>query len=250
MLEIGTSLREARRRRKLELATVERATRIRVQQLEALEQERFEQLPPDPYRRSFLREYADFLGLDSDLYTTEYDRRFRPPETPVPSPPARRHETRSRLLSGKLGLLLAGLLAIVALAAVGAWQLSRPGGSGGHLGTSATLGHGRPRTASPAHHHAGRAGPARKAARTLVLTATRGSCWVWVRLGSSAGPTIYRGTLPAGKSLRFGLNRPLWVRLGAPWNLDAAIGTRSLTEALPGYPANVLATAAGLRSAP
>src|ERR1700747_1747766 len=69
MLEIGSSLREARRLRKVELVEVERATRIRVQQLEALEQERFENLPPDPYRRSFLREYADFLGLDADLYT-------------------------------------------------------------------------------------------------------------------------------------------------------------------------------------
>ena len=80
MLEIGSSLREARRLRKIELADVERATHIRVKQLEALEQERFELLPPDPYRRSFLREYADFLGLDADLYTSEYDFRFHSPE--------------------------------------------------------------------------------------------------------------------------------------------------------------------------
>jgi cytoskeleton protein RodZ len=56
MLEIGNSLREARHRRKLELAEVEKATRIRVQQLEALEHEQFDRLPPHPYPRSFLRE--------------------------------------------------------------------------------------------------------------------------------------------------------------------------------------------------
>ena len=47
MLEIGSSLREARRLRNVDLADVEKATRIRVQQLEALEQERFDQLPPE-----------------------------------------------------------------------------------------------------------------------------------------------------------------------------------------------------------
>jgi Helix-turn-helix domain len=56
MLEIGSSLREARERRGLELAKVEAATRIRARYLEALESERFELLPEGPYRRSFLRE--------------------------------------------------------------------------------------------------------------------------------------------------------------------------------------------------
>ena len=46
MLQIGTSLREARERRGLEFADVERETRVRARYLRALEEERFDQLPP------------------------------------------------------------------------------------------------------------------------------------------------------------------------------------------------------------
>src|SRR5262249_42104235 len=110
MLEIGSSLREARRHRNVDLADVERATHIRVKHLEALEQEQFELLPPDPYRRSFLREYADFLGPDADLLTTEYDFRFPPPEPSLPSPPPR----RARTVAAR-PLVVAGVVVVTAL---------------------------------------------------------------------------------------------------------------------------------------
>jgi hypothetical protein len=82
----------------------------------------------------------------------------------------------------------------------------------------------------------------------LVLTAARGSCWLWVRIGSAGGRTTYMRTLQPGQTLRFGLRRPLWIRLGAPWNIDAAIGQRSLNQLLPIQTGDVLATTAGLRA--
>ena len=85
MFEIGSSLREARGRRRLDLDEVAEATMIRVRYLEALENERFYLLPKGPYRRSFLREYADFLGLDGEAFAAEYDLRFVEPE-PAPAP--------------------------------------------------------------------------------------------------------------------------------------------------------------------
>ena len=45
MFEIGSSLREARMRRQLELSQIERDTRIRAKYLMALEDDRFELLP-------------------------------------------------------------------------------------------------------------------------------------------------------------------------------------------------------------
>ena len=238
MLEIGSSLREARRRRNVDLAAVERATRIRVQQLEALEHERFEQLPPDPYRRSFQREYADYLGLDSDLYTSEYDLRFHPPEPRLPSPPPRRSPRARRLL------LAAAVIVVAALLGLAAWQLGGSGGKG-HLAPKTP-----PTTAAraPVSTHPNATATPKKTPRLLVLTAARGSCWLLVRIGSARGPTVYEQTLQAGRTLRLGLRRPLWIRLGAPWSLDAAIGRQSL--ALPARIGDVVATAAGLRSAP
>jgi cytoskeletal protein RodZ len=46
-----------------------------VRYLRALEEERFEQLPAGAYRRTFLRGYANFLGLDADGFVDEYAAR-------------------------------------------------------------------------------------------------------------------------------------------------------------------------------
>lgn len=242
MFEIGDSLREARSRRKVGLSEVEKATRIRVQQLEALEQEQFDLLPPDPYRRSFLREYAEFLGLDGDLYTSEYDRRFAAPE-PVVLPP--RRSGRSPRPPSKRRLISIAAVALVVLIGVAVWLL---GGTGSVTPTPTTLPHART-TPRPHTRHRVTATPAPKRS-PLVLTAARGSCWLWVRTGSNTGQTIYQQTLQPGQTLRFSLRGPLWIRIGAPWNLDARIGQRSLTPALPSRTGDVLATTAGIRPAP
>src|SRR3954454_11665587 len=77
VFEIGATLREARERQGLELTQIERALKIRARQLQALEYEHFDWLPGDAYARSFLRTYADYLGLDWQLYLAEYDSRYR-----------------------------------------------------------------------------------------------------------------------------------------------------------------------------
>ncbi len=68
MFQLGSTLREARTRQGLELRDAAEATRIRVKFLAALEGERFGELPAEAYARAFLRTYAEFLGLDGDVY--------------------------------------------------------------------------------------------------------------------------------------------------------------------------------------
>jgi hypothetical protein len=74
VFEIGSSLREARMRRKLELSQVEQDTRIRAKYLMALEDDRFEALPEPAYAKGFLRTYADYLGLDAQRFVTRTSR--------------------------------------------------------------------------------------------------------------------------------------------------------------------------------
>ena len=76
MFEIGNSLREARLRRRIEFAQAEQATKIRGKYLRALEDEQFDVLPSQTYVKGFLRTYADYLGLDGQLYVDEYNSRF------------------------------------------------------------------------------------------------------------------------------------------------------------------------------
>src|SRR3954471_1103934 len=76
MFEIGNSLREARTRRQLEIAQAEQSTKIRGKYLRALEEEQFDLLPSQTYVKGFLRTYADYLGLDGQLYVDEFNSRF------------------------------------------------------------------------------------------------------------------------------------------------------------------------------
>src|ERR1700739_1100091 len=80
MFEIGGSLREARLKRTLTPADVQKAIRIRDRYLQALEEERWELLPGDAYVKGFLRTYADYLGLDGSLSVEVYTSRFSHPE--------------------------------------------------------------------------------------------------------------------------------------------------------------------------
>ncbi len=64
MSELGRLLVEAREAKKLSLADVEAATRVRQKYLEALEQGNYGILPPGAIARGFLRNYARFLELD------------------------------------------------------------------------------------------------------------------------------------------------------------------------------------------
>jgi len=238
MFEIGTSLGEARRREGLTLSEVEAATKIRVRYLDALERDRFDLLPPGAYRQSFLREYAEFLGLDGDVYAAEYHSRFGAPEPePFPTPV---REMRSRL-PVKTMIVVGG----VVLAALGAWLL------GGKKDMTTASPPTLPVRLHPSHQPAARPlTPNRTAQRAkttaLVMRASTGDCWLSVRVGGDLGPVAFQRTLLQGESVRFGLRRPLWIRLGAPWNLNATIAGRVVSNQLPQQTGNILVTAGGV----
>jgi cytoskeleton protein RodZ len=78
--DIGSLLRETRIRNKIDITTVEDATKIRAKYLRALENEEWILLPGPTYVKTFLRTYAQFLGLDPHLLVEEYSARFEEPE--------------------------------------------------------------------------------------------------------------------------------------------------------------------------
>jgi cytoskeleton protein RodZ len=75
---IGERLREARMRQKIDIADVERATKIRAKYLRALENEEFGLLPGNTFVKTFLRTYAEHLGLDPQLLLEEYRAEYEP----------------------------------------------------------------------------------------------------------------------------------------------------------------------------
>jgi len=186
---IGESLREARARRGIELSDVERATKIRVKYLRAMEEERWELLPGAAYARGFLRTYGSFLGLDGEALVEEYGHRHEPVED-------RYHEDEPLLLKAPgpgrprlrfSGAVLAGLT-IAALAGVVA-VLGLTGGEGRGAGTQE--GEASPTVSSTAEP------PPRPSEVSLELTSTG---TVWVCLVDERGRALVDGvTLVPGE---------------------------------------------------
>jgi cytoskeleton protein RodZ len=243
MFKLGSSLRDARVRRGIELSQVAAETQIRTRYLQALEDERFELLPGSVYAKGFLRAYADYLGLESQLFVDEYNARFNADETP-PAPPQLKLRPRPLRLYG-----IAATVLLLALAgALLTWQLNRssPRPVRSRAASAAAAGApapATPRTVQPTTRRASR--PTKPAAAALVLRATHGPCWLSVRVRSEHGRYLFEGTLEPGDSRRFA-DGQLWIRIGAPWNLEASLAGRRLS--LPQTVANVVVTANGIRS--
>jgi cytoskeleton protein RodZ len=124
MAEIGATLREARMRARIDVSEIEAQTKIRAKYLRALENEEWDLLPGPTFVRSFLRTYAQALGLDDKALVDEYRRIYEQPSEldhqPVMSAPRRagaragsssRGPSRAYLLAlGAVGLVIVLLL--------------------------------------------------------------------------------------------------------------------------------------------
>ena len=81
-------------RQKIDIAEVEAATKIRAKYLRALENEEFGLLPGPTFVKTFLRTYAEHLGLDAQLLVEEYRVQHEPRGEELgpinPTPPRRR----------------------------------------------------------------------------------------------------------------------------------------------------------------
>src|SRR4051794_9393920 len=120
MPSIGETLREARMRQHLDITDVEARTKIRAKYLRALENEDFGMLPGTTFVKSFLRTYAEFLGLDPHLLVEEYRVRHDPRDeselTPFAPPRPRGRERRRPPRSP--APWLGGVLAVVGILAL------------------------------------------------------------------------------------------------------------------------------------
>ena len=115
---IGDTLREARVRQRVNIEELEQSTKIRAKYLRALENEEFGLLPGPTYVKSFLRTYAEKLGLDAHVLVEEFRAKYEEPEPmefqPLASPP---RDARRRPVAPRFGPGAAIVGAAVALLA-------------------------------------------------------------------------------------------------------------------------------------
>ena len=118
-------------RQKLDIADVEDRTKIRAKYLRALENEEWGALPGPTFVKTFLRTYAEVVGVDPHLLVEEYRTQHEteePPELQPIAPGPRRRAPRRRppvspgppgRLAVILGLLAAGVAFLLVLGLTG-----------------------------------------------------------------------------------------------------------------------------------
>lgn len=238
MFEIGNSLREARLRQGLDFPEIEQGTKIRGKYLRALEDEQFDVLPAQTYVKGFLRSYAEYLGLDGQLYVDEYNSRFVVGEEEPQSRPRRSAPPSSRGVQVQSRVVLLTLLGIVSVTAlvIVAWTRGEP-----QTVTPSGLGTSKPPT------HQTPAVPAAAQSVRLLVKASRGPCWLQVHKTSATGPILFQGTLDQGQKQLFTARR-LWITLDRPENLVTVLNGH--TSRLPvGGVKTLIVTPRGIRAA-
>jgi cytoskeleton protein RodZ len=124
MPSIGETLREARMRQRLDIADVETRTKIRAKYLRALENEEFGMLPGPTFVKTFLRTYAEMLGLDPHVLVEEYRANYERHDDlelqPLGPPSVSARDRRRGPRPGPGAVALLVLVAVVAvLVAIG-----------------------------------------------------------------------------------------------------------------------------------
>lgn len=226
MFEIGNSLREARLRQGLDFPEIEQATKIRPKYLRALEDEQFDILPGQTYVKGFLRSYAEYLGLDGQLYVDEYNSRYIhvDEETPLRARTTSSFGRASPRFESSVVLVALAAIAIVTLLVFAAWQFgsNTPNTAIPDFSTE-------PPPPSPQTTAKKRASPLPRA--RLTLTGALGDSWAEVYANAPAGKLIFGGTVEAGRSVRFGherVYRRYFVRVRKPRNLSMTINGRAV----------------------
>jgi cytoskeleton protein RodZ len=197
---VGARLREAREKRGVSLRQIATNTRISVMSLEALERSDLSRLPGGIFTRSFIRAYAQEVGLDPDRTIQDFIAELPPDAATATAHPAG-IEDGEKLESDRRAVATALRLALISLPIIGLMiyygSHSTPASSNG---TDASAESHEPATDRPVAPQP----PAERGAAPAVLPRTSGlsmtisprsACWVSV---NADGEHVFSGLMNAG----------------------------------------------------
>jgi cytoskeletal protein RodZ len=206
---IGDTLREARMRQKIDITEIEAKTKIRAKYLRAMENEEFDLLPGTTFAKSFLRTYADALGLDAHRLVEEYRAQYEPLTEgdlpPLAGQAGRRggRERYQRRRPGR-GFAIAALVlvAVIVLLVIGIFS----GGGGSNTASTTSTQATKPKKHHKRRHHHATTTPTRVSLRITPTVPT----YMCVDTGVGTTP-IYQGITAQAQTFH---GRHLRVNLG------------------------------------
>jgi cytoskeleton protein RodZ len=248
MAEIGETLRDARMRARIDVSEIEAKTKIRAKYLRALENEEWGLLPGPTFVKSFLRTYAQALGLDGKALVEQYRLQEEDPGEAALEPIVSRPErARTRSSAGGRGgrspsggpsrAYLAIVGVVVLIIALLIYGLAS-GGSG--PSTKSTAGRSPAKSSKKtAAKHGGAHGTAtaHHATSTIVALSLRATAPVYVCLIGDDGRKVIPGEelQPGKKTSTFHARR-----------FEITLGNNSLTMYVDGHAHSVPASSSAI----
>lgn len=264
---IGHALKDAREKRSFTIDQVQKQTRIHATVLEALEGGRCDDMLTPTYVRSFLKKYAEYLGLDSRSILSEYSRE-RPAaheqHAAIKSPvnPARQAGSASPLPVLRYAAVSAAVILVIAAAWIGISKaLTVFGKARGHSGNKPKAAVIRPSAASAAKKAVSKAASpkertAKPAVSPTVNTAipkgtpirlvlkVRAQTMVKLRVD---GNLLFERVLPSGTEESFTANDRINIYVARAEAIELFLNGRSLGSPGRGVMKNIEVTRSGLK---
>src|SRR4051812_20096540 len=189
--------------------------------------------PAETYVKGFLRTYAEYLGLDGQLYVDEYNSRFVIGDEQSEARARRsavRPQRHNRRIETNVVLVALAAIAILTVIVISAWKASGGDRAPAQLATP------------PVVRRAKRVAP------LLLVRALRGSTHLTARVANARGNIAFDGTITKGDAARAIRGRRLWVQIDTPENLR--IRVRGKLVHVPGRkPQVIIVTPTGWRPA-
>lgn len=136
--DLGSTLKNSRVAKGMELADIAELTHVRKEYLRALEEGRYADLPEDVYTRNFVRLFAQAVGLDPEAATQSYqaerqkagglstlEMRLEKERKGEPPPKRKKNSSTTRRVGLRIGPALPTLLLVIAMVALAVWGFNR-----------------------------------------------------------------------------------------------------------------------------
>jgi cytoskeletal protein RodZ len=251
MPTVGRTLATERARQGLDLEDAAAVTKISTRALKFIENDDFEQLPGMIFARNFVRQYAQFLKLDSEALVEQFNREQAVPEqqhsavveekrihVPRMPGPSMSMLLDSNIVSAFITLLLTIAVCVGALYAFQYWRSHRPA----RVITATAPAVEKPESRARAVAAASPAPPPAPATGVHVLVTAREDCWARITVD---GKVLFADILKAGEkrdlngmslvNIRAGNAGGLAINLNGkdvpPLGPEGQVRTASLTRA-------------------
>ncbi|WP_425060926.1 Cytoskeleton protein RodZ [Sporomusa carbonis] len=222
MQTVGEILRAERVKKGLSIKDVESAISIRALYLNAIEEGNYSIIPGEVYLKGFIRNYATFLGLNSQQVMEIY--RQSKGQVQENSPAVNQQEEPTAKQQGKSGSRLATWLTIAAIAAgvvvAAVWWSSgsqKPAPTPPPSTAQQQPVPANPQPVLPTAPQPQPAVPAKPASKVIVTAKYSAPCWTSI---TADGKQIYEGIPKGGESLTWEAASTLSAKFGNAGAVD------------------------------